>query len=61
MIRLGDFELHAVSDGFFKLDGGAMFGIVPKPAWEKLAPADERNRYAMTFIELERTRAAAAR
>ena len=31
-------------DGYFRLDGGAMFGVVPKPLWEKRAPADERNR-----------------
>jgi glyoxylase-like metal-dependent hydrolase (beta-lactamase superfamily II) len=41
---LGDFELISLSDGFFRLDGGAMFGVVPKPLWEKRAPADERNR-----------------
>jgi glyoxylase-like metal-dependent hydrolase (beta-lactamase superfamily II) len=52
MIRLGAFELHAVSDGFFKLDGGAMFGIVPKPAWEKLAPADARNRILLSLTNL---------
>jgi glyoxylase-like metal-dependent hydrolase (beta-lactamase superfamily II) len=52
MIRLGDFELHAVSDGTFRLDGGAMFGIVPKPAWEKLAPADEKNRILLSLTNL---------
>ena len=30
------------ADGFFRLDGGAMFGVVPKPLWEKRAPADEQ-------------------
>jgi glyoxylase-like metal-dependent hydrolase (beta-lactamase superfamily II) len=43
-VKLGDFELTSLSDGFFRLDGGAMFGVVPKPLWEKRAPADERNR-----------------
>lgn len=43
-MRLGDFELIPLFDGFFRLDGGAMFGVVPKPLWEKRAPADERNR-----------------
>ncbi len=42
--RLGDFELTVLTDGFFFLDGGAMFGVVPKPMWEKHAPADEENR-----------------
>jgi glyoxylase-like metal-dependent hydrolase (beta-lactamase superfamily II) len=41
---LGDFELTVLSDGFYFLDGGAMFGVVPKPMWEKRAPADEQNR-----------------
>jgi glyoxylase-like metal-dependent hydrolase (beta-lactamase superfamily II) len=43
-VRLGDLEFTIVSDGGFRLDGGAMFGVVPKPLWEKRAPADERNR-----------------
>ena len=38
---LGDFELTVLSDGPYFLDGGAMFGVVPKPMWEKRAPADE--------------------
>ena len=41
---LGDFELTILSDGTNFLDGGAMFGVVPKPLWEKRAPADEQNR-----------------
>ncbi|HEX6588899.1 MAG TPA: MBL fold metallo-hydrolase [Longimicrobiales bacterium] len=41
---LGDFTLHALEAGTLKLDGGAMFGVVPKPLWEKRIPADERNR-----------------
>ena len=44
MMTLGDFELHSLSDGMFRLDGGAMFGVVPKPLWERRAPADEKNR-----------------
>ena len=43
-LRVGALELWPLSDGFFRLDGGAMFGIVPKPLWEKRAPADARNR-----------------
>src|ERR1700757_759861 len=42
--HLGDFELTVCTDGTYKLDGGAMFGVVPKPLWEKRAPADELNR-----------------
>lgn len=41
---LGDFELAVLSDGHYFLDGGAMFGVVPKPLWEKRAPADGQNR-----------------
>lgn len=37
-------DFFIVSGGHFKLDGGSMFGIVPKPLWEKICPADERNR-----------------
>lgn len=41
---LGDFELTILSDGWYVLDGGAMFGVVPKTLWEKRAPSDEQNR-----------------
>jgi glyoxylase-like metal-dependent hydrolase (beta-lactamase superfamily II) len=36
-------NLHTINTGFFKLDGGAMFGVVPKSIWNKLNPADENN------------------
>ncbi|GAB3756740.1 MBL fold metallo-hydrolase [Spirosoma pomorum] len=38
--------LQSLDTGLFKLDGGAMFGVVPKPLWNKLNPADDRNRCA---------------
>jgi glyoxylase-like metal-dependent hydrolase (beta-lactamase superfamily II) len=41
---LGDFELTILTDGSYLLDGGAMFGVVPKTMWEKRAPADAQNR-----------------
>jgi glyoxylase-like metal-dependent hydrolase (beta-lactamase superfamily II) len=44
MLKFGELELTSLSDGTFRLDGGAMFGSVPKVLWEKRAPADERNR-----------------
>jgi glyoxylase-like metal-dependent hydrolase (beta-lactamase superfamily II) len=47
--RLGRFELHEVRDGTFALDGGAMFGIVPKPLWQKRHPVDERNRIQLAL------------
>jgi glyoxylase-like metal-dependent hydrolase (beta-lactamase superfamily II) len=36
-------KLHTIDTGFFKLDGGAMFGVVPKSIWHKLNPADNNN------------------
>lgn len=46
MIRFnsGDLQITILSAGTLRLDGGAMFGVVPKPLWAKLRPADERNR-----------------
>ena len=46
---LGRFRLHALEGGFQRLDGGAMFGVVPKPLWEKRIPADERNRIPLAL------------
>ncbi len=43
-VTLGDFELTICTDGTCLLDGGAMFGVVPKTMWEKRAPADAANR-----------------
>ncbi len=40
---LGDFELLAVSDGLYRLDGGAFFGVIPKVMWTKKVQADEAN------------------
>ena len=40
-------ELHSIACGKFKLDGGAMFGVVPKSLWEKTNPADANNRIDM--------------
>ena len=52
MVRLGDVELTPLLDGYFRLDGGAMFGVVPKTLWEKRAPADARNRITMAMRPL---------
>jgi len=49
---LGNFELTVVNDGKYYLDGGAMFGVVPKPMWEKVLPADEQNRIHMAMNSL---------
>jgi glyoxylase-like metal-dependent hydrolase (beta-lactamase superfamily II) len=45
--QLGDFELTVCTDGTYKLDGGAMFGVVPKPLWQKRTPADGQNRIVL--------------
>jgi glyoxylase-like metal-dependent hydrolase (beta-lactamase superfamily II) len=45
--RLGRFDATIISAGTFALDGGAMFGIIPKPLWEKKIPPDEQNRIPM--------------
>ena len=47
-MKFGSFDLSIVRECEFKLDGGAMFGVVPKPLWEKVAPADSANRVALT-------------
>ena len=44
---IGDYRLDAIETGSFALDGGAMFGVVPRPLWGKTNPPDERNRIAM--------------
>jgi glyoxylase-like metal-dependent hydrolase (beta-lactamase superfamily II) len=46
---LGDFRIHALEAGLQRLDGGAMFGVVPKPLWERRIPADERNRIPLAL------------
>ncbi|MCL5021609.1 MAG: MBL fold metallo-hydrolase [Bacteroidetes bacterium] len=46
-MRIGDYTLAALETGRFYLDGGAMFGVVPKVLWEKSNPADARNRIEM--------------
>lgn len=45
----GPFELYAIETGDFRLDGGAMFGVVPKTLWERNIPADDKNRIPMTM------------
>ncbi len=44
MIPLGEFELSVVSDGTYRMDGGAFFGVVPKTLWSRKVQADEANR-----------------
>ncbi len=49
---LGRFRLHALNAGTQQLDGGAMFGVVPKPLWQKKIPADDRNRIPLALRPL---------
>ncbi|WP_293313047.1 MBL fold metallo-hydrolase [Pedobacter sp. UBA5917] len=48
-------KLHTINTGFFKLDGGAMFGVVPKAIWQKTNPADANNlcTWAMRCLLIE--------
>ncbi len=48
----GDFSVRTIEGNRFALDGGAMFGIVPKPLWEKKIPADQANRIEMASRSL---------
>jgi len=46
---VGRLKCHALEGGTQRLDGGAMFGVVPKPLWERRMPADERNRIPLAL------------
>jgi len=48
-LHIGRFELRTLSDGFFGLDGGAMFGVVPRVLWEKTNPPDRHNRIRLAL------------
>ena len=51
-MRFGDLELIPLLDGHFRLDGGAMFGVVPRPLWAPKAPPDDRHRIQMAMRPL---------
>jgi len=51
-LLLGELELTPLLDRHFRLDGGAMFGVVPKPLWEKRNAADDRNRISLAMRPL---------
>ena len=48
-------KIHSIDAGLFKLDGGAMFGVVPKVLWQKWVPADDNNlcNWAMRCLWVE--------
>lgn len=47
--KVGSYKCHALEGGKQHLDGGAMFGVVPKPLWERRIPADARNRIPLAM------------
>jgi glyoxylase-like metal-dependent hydrolase (beta-lactamase superfamily II) len=49
---IGDFEVTVLTDGTYWLDGGAMFGVVPKPLWSKRIAADQQNRITLGLNSL---------
>jgi glyoxylase-like metal-dependent hydrolase (beta-lactamase superfamily II) len=49
LIRLGDLHVEVVTAGRFRLDGGAMFGVVPRVLWERLKAPDEKNRIELAL------------
>ena len=51
-MKIGKYNLYSVETSEFGLDGGAMFGIIPKPVWEKKVSADELNRVNMVTRSL---------
>jgi glyoxylase-like metal-dependent hydrolase (beta-lactamase superfamily II) len=59
-MRLGDYRVKVVQDTEFRLDGGAVFGIVPRTLWSKVSPPDAENRIKMNmnclFVEAGRER-----
>lgn len=46
-LSIGRIDVHGLRDGFFHLDGGAMFGVVPKTLWSKKFPPDNQNRITL--------------
>ncbi|MEP6704420.1 MAG: MBL fold metallo-hydrolase, partial [Acidobacteriota bacterium] len=54
-MKIGDYRLEIIPDTEFRLDGGAMFGVVPRVLWERVSPPDELNRIRLNmncvFIE----------
>ena len=48
-MKIGDYEILLIETGYISLDGGAMFGVVPKTLWQKTNPADEFNRITLAL------------
>jgi glyoxylase-like metal-dependent hydrolase (beta-lactamase superfamily II) len=50
--KIGNADVYSLTDGMFRLDGGAMFGTVPRVLWERLTPPDDLNRIALRINPL---------
>src|SRR5688572_26250503 len=48
-MQLGDYRVEIIPDTEFRLDGGAMFGVVPRVLWERVCPPDELNRIRLNM------------
>src|SRR5216684_7599503 len=48
-MQLGDYRVEIIPDTEFRLDGGAMFGVVPRNLWSRACPPDEQNRIRMNM------------
>src|SRR5215204_7171474 len=59
-LAFGDYRVEIIPDTEFRLDGGAMFGVVPRNLWSRVAPPDDQNRIRMNtnclFIETDSER-----
>jgi len=51
-LKIGNYKLYSIETGRFALDGGAMFGVVPKNLWEKSNPSDSANRISLALRSL---------
>lgn len=51
-MKIGKYSVNIIESGYFGLDGGAMFGIIPKPLWERTNPADKENRIKLATRNL---------
>src|SRR4029079_9287340 len=48
-MQIGDYVVEVIQDAEFRLDGGAMFGVVPRQLWSQVCPPDDENRIRMNM------------
>ncbi|MBF0517729.1 MAG: MBL fold metallo-hydrolase [Nitrospirae bacterium] len=51
-MKIGGYEIHSIEGGSFSLDGGALYGIIPRPLWQKVSPPDSVNRVEVRLRSL---------